>query len=292
MRPNHHQFLAFAYVVREGSFSAAAIRLGVTQSTITQHVAKLEAQIGSPLLLRSRTGIEVTRTGQEFYDLADRLVSLDAEIGERLRGFEAMQIGHLKVIANAPQPGLRVIRDFRAAHPDVQVDFALHDWTTATRMIRDRRADVGVLTDAPKSDDWHEEPLEEVRYTAYLRHDHPLAGKTEISLSDLSTQTLILPETGSLTERVVTQALKKNHITLRHLTRMTGFPLMCEAVLQGLGIAVFLTESGMIAQDLVQVPLRELDRPHRISIVAPKDRARLRLVRAFFRTAGSLSNPV
>jgi len=42
MRPNHHQFEAFAYVVREGSFSAAATRLGVTQSTITQHIANLE----------------------------------------------------------------------------------------------------------------------------------------------------------------------------------------------------------------------------------------------------------
>ncbi|MEL7216779.1 MAG: LysR family transcriptional regulator, partial [Pseudomonadota bacterium] len=42
MRPYHHQFIAFAYVVREGSFSAAATRMGVTQSTITQHIGNLE----------------------------------------------------------------------------------------------------------------------------------------------------------------------------------------------------------------------------------------------------------
>ncbi len=285
MRPNHHQFLAFAYVVREGSFSAAAARLGVTQSTITQHVSKLEVQVGSPLLLRSRSGVEVTRTGQEFYDLADRLVSLDAEIGEQLRGFEAMQIGHLKVIANAPQPGLRIIREFRANHPDVQVDFALHDWTTATRMIRDRRADVGVLTDAPKVDDWHQEYIGDVRYMAYLRSDHALARRQAISLYDLTAQTLILPEAGSLTEKVVTQALKREQVMLPSQTRMTGFPLMCEAVFQGLGVAIFLEDSGTIANGLVQVPVAELSKAHRISIVAPTDRARLRLVKAFFEAA-------
>jgi len=64
MRPNPHQFEAFAYVVREGSFSAAATRLGVTQSTITQHIANLEKGVGTLLLLRGRDGVELTPTGQ------------------------------------------------------------------------------------------------------------------------------------------------------------------------------------------------------------------------------------
>ena len=93
MRPNHHQFEAFAYVVREGSFSAAATRLGVTQSTITQHIAKLEKSVGTLLLVRGRDGVELTPAGQDFYDLADRMVALDAEVSERLEGFNAMKRG-------------------------------------------------------------------------------------------------------------------------------------------------------------------------------------------------------
>jgi len=56
MRPNHHQFVAFAYVVREGSFSAAAARLGVTQSTVTQHVANLEQGWGRSCSCAGATG--------------------------------------------------------------------------------------------------------------------------------------------------------------------------------------------------------------------------------------------
>ena len=79
MRPNHHQFIAFAHVVREGSFSAAAARMGVTQSTVTQHIANLEKAAGTLLLRRGRDGVELTPAGQEFYDLADRMAALEAE---------------------------------------------------------------------------------------------------------------------------------------------------------------------------------------------------------------------
>lgn len=211
MRPNHHQFIAFAYVVREGSFSRAAGRLGVTQSTVTQHVANLEKQVGSQLLLRSREGVEVTRTGQEFYDLADRLVSLDSAISERLEGFEAMERGHLRVIANAPQPGLRAIREFRSRYPQVEVDFALHDWTAVTSMLRDRRADVALLTDPPRTDDWDYHPLTTMRYVAYLPPDSKLNHRANLSLRDLAEETVIIPEQGSLTERVIRTALNSQH---------------------------------------------------------------------------------
>lgn len=288
MRPNHHQFVAFAYVVREGSFSAAATRLGVTQSTITQHVANLEKEVGTQLLLRNREGVSVTRTGQEFFDLADRLVALDSAISERLEGFEAMQKGHLKVIANAPQPTLRAILEFRRTYPGVQVDFALHDWTTATTMIRNRRADVGLITDAPVTDEWDRVPLQYVRYVAYVQDISPWAASRDLSLRDLENETVILPEQGSLTERVIRAASKKHGIEFRRSIRMTTFPLMCEAVLQGIGIAIFLNRSGLIASGLREIPIRELSHSHQISIVAPRDRARLRLVRAFIDTAADL----
>lgn len=287
MRANHHRFVAFAYVVREGSFSHAANRLGVTQSAVTQHVAKLEEQVGSQLLLRRRDGVELTRTGQELYDLADRLVTLDTAISERLEGFAAMERGHIKVIANAPLPALRAISQFRQIYPEVEIDFALYAWTTAVRLLRERRADVGLITDPPKSDDWERVPIQQVRYVAYLLPSSPLADRRVLTFKDLKNETLILPETGSLTERVVREAQEKYGATFQHTLKMTTFPLMCEAVLQGAGIAIFLANSGLISRGLVEVPVAELSETHETAVVAPKDRSRLRLVKAFIEVASS-----
>jgi len=285
MRPNHHQFEAFAYVVREGSFSAAATRLGVTQSTITQHIAKLEASVGTLLLLRGRDGVQLTSAGQEFYDLADRMVALDVEVSERLEGFNAMREGRLKIIANAPQPALRIIARFRRRFPDIRVDFGLHDWTTATSIIKDRLADVGLITDAPDNDKWDRIHIETARYVAYCRGDHPFAGSRRISLATLAQETVIVPEKGSLTRRLLEQACRRHHLSLNRVVSMTTFPLMCEAVLQGISIALFLQNSSLIKDDICEIDIEEMPEARHTSLIATKDRTRLKLVSEFINAA-------
>ncbi len=289
MRTNHHQFMAFAYVVREGSFSAAAARLGVTQSTVTQHIAKLEEQVGAQIVIRGRDGVTLTRTGEEFYDLADRLVTLQTTISEQLEGFAALNKGYLKVIANAPQPALKIIGAFGRRYPDVRIDFGLHDWTTATRMIRDRLADIGLITSAPPSEDWICTKVHETRYVAYVPKEHALAGRGALSLHELTEHTVILPELGSLTERVVSTKLRELGLTLPRVIRTTTFPVMCEAVMQGIGIAIFLQESSLLNDAMVELPVHELDQTYETSFVAPKDRARLRLIAAFAEVAEATS---
>ncbi|WP_299891468.1 LysR family transcriptional regulator [uncultured Ruegeria sp.] len=285
MHPNHHQFEAFAYVVREGSFSAAAARLGVTQSTITQHIAKLEKTVGTLLLLRGRDGVEFTPTGQEFYDLADRMVALDAEVSERLEGYNAMREGRLKIIGNAPQPALKIIARFRQHFPDIRVDFGLHDWTTATTMIRNRLADVGLITDAPEHDAWDRIHIEQAQYVLYCPADHWLAQQGEVSLSDLQQETLIVPEKGSLTQRLLSQTCKSHGIALTRTVTMTTFPLMCEAVLQGIGVALFLRNSSLIQDNIAQVAIREMPDAQDTYLIATKDRTRLKLVAEFINAA-------
>mgnify|MGYP003627245678 CR=1 FL=1 len=285
MRPNHHQFEAFAYIVREGSFSAAAARLGVTQSTITQHITNLEKRVGTLLLVRGRDGVELTSAGQDFYDLADRMVALDAEVSERLEGFNAMKQGRLKVIGNAPQPALRIIARFREQFPEISIDFGLYDWTTATSMIANRLSDVGLITDAPENDAWERIHIESLPYVVYCQSEHPISKSTRISLRDLTDEPVILPEKGSLTRRLVTQTCRNHDITLNRVVTMTSFPLMCEAVLQGIGVAVFIKNSSLIKENLCEIELREMLEPRSTSLIATKDRARLRLVEAFINTA-------
>ena len=279
MRPNHHQFVAFAYVVREGSFSAAALRMGVTQSTVTQHIGNLEKAAGTLLLRRGRDGVELTPAGQEFYDLADRMAALEAEVSERLEGFNAMKEGRLNVIGNAPQPALRLISTFLRRFPDIEVSFGLYDWSTATQMIRNRLADVALITDAPESDLWERIHIESAGYVLYCPFGHPFSGRDSVSLSDLQTETLIIPEKGSLTRRVVEDACRTHRIALTRIVTMTTFPLMYEAVLQGVGVAIFLRESSLIKNAVAEIPIEELGHQHETCLIATKDRVRLKLVR-------------
>lgn len=83
---------SFATLVKCGSFTRAATKLGITQAAVSQHVFRLEAKFGV-LLIRHARKIELTPTGQAVLDywasleqaearLADRLADADAEVGE------------------------------------------------------------------------------------------------------------------------------------------------------------------------------------------------------------------
>jgi hypothetical protein len=66
---------------------------------------------------------------------------------------------------------------------------------------------------------------------------------------------------------------------------MTTFPLMCEAVLQRIGVALFLRNSSLIQDNIAQVAIHEMPDAQDTYLIATKDRTRLKLVAEFINAA-------
>lgn len=281
MSASTHQMNAFAQVVRSGSISEAALALGVSQSAVSQHIAKLEAAIGAQLLIRGRDGIALTQVGQDLFPLADRYAVLGREIAERLRGHASLDLGHLTIIANAPQPALSLIARYAERYPNVSIDFTLFDWASAMQRVRERRVDVAIITNPTQLDELYIEPLLTARYVLYARTDHPLAQKERITLGQVADHTVILPEKGSLTQRVISKALADHGIAAGRLVTMTTFPVMKEAILQGIGVGFFLEASSVAEPRLREVEVAELDAAFSTCAVIPRHKLGLRLTQSF-----------
>lgn len=118
------QLRYFAAVAREGSISRAAARLGIAQPAVSRRIADLEAEAGVPLLLRHGRGVQMTEAGT---DLLARAESIIAELTEAERELAARRSapGGMVAIgmthAMAATLGPRLVRAFRARHPDVLV---------------------------------------------------------------------------------------------------------------------------------------------------------------------------
>src|ERR1051325_3599604 len=100
-------------VARHGSVTAAARELDYSQSSVSHHLGRLEAETGAQLLQRAGRGIKLTQAGRL---LADRAAEISAHVGltagrVRLAGF-ASAIGSLVVPAAAAlareHPGLEI----------------------------------------------------------------------------------------------------------------------------------------------------------------------------------------
>ncbi|MEJ8474622.1 LysR family transcriptional regulator [Roseibium algae] len=284
-KPSPYQITAFTYVARERSFSRAAQRLDVTQSSVTQHVAKLEKLMGTQLFVRRRNGLEMTRAGNELFAITDRLATLDQLVTEKINDYSSLTDGHIRVIANAPRPAMPILSRFGELFPKVQIDFTLYNWTSAMSLLADRQVDIAIVTEPEESDGLFTQVLRRTVYMAHMRADHPLAGRKRISMRDLQSETLILPEDGSLTQKIARSKIAEHGLVFRRIIRTTTFPMVKEAILHGLGIGFLLENSLFPSDKLVSIPVEEMPEQYRDCITVPVDKRELRLIRSFLDVA-------
>ena len=112
-------------VVDEGSFTRAASRVHRTQSTVSQQVRKLEQAVGKTLLLRDRTGSNVSATedGELMLAYARRLLAIADEAQQVLSAPRSARVLRLGVPEDFDVARLTVLlAKFSARHPDLRLE--------------------------------------------------------------------------------------------------------------------------------------------------------------------------
>ena len=115
----------FVCVVDEGSFTRAAERVHRTQSTVSQQIRKLEELVGHSLLLRDRTGqnVSVTEHGELLIHYARRLLALSSEAVEALASDLDLEILRIGVPEDFDARRLAVIlAGFNRARPEARLE--------------------------------------------------------------------------------------------------------------------------------------------------------------------------
>ncbi|HEX8046297.1 LysR family transcriptional regulator [Rhizobium sp.] len=123
-----NELTMFASVARHGSFSAAALVLGIPKSRVSRRIAALEARLGVRLLQRSTRSVNLTSVGQEFLKHCNEMIDaarLAFEVAERAGEAPA---GRLRVscpVGFAHVFVAPVLWKFMVAHPAVRLDLDL-----------------------------------------------------------------------------------------------------------------------------------------------------------------------
>lgn len=276
-----YQISAFTEAARSKSFSKAAALMGVTQSSISQHVANLEDHVGAKLLIRRREGLELTQAGRELFEVSDRLRTLEQLVEEKIGNYADLETGHLTIVANAPRPAMPVIAKYLAQHPRVSIEFSLKSWEAAVESLTAREVDIAMIVEAPADDTLWIGEIGRTRYKAFVSRSHPMANRKKISLADLATETVILPEDGSLTQTLVRQKAADLGVALQKVVRTTTFPVVKEAILHGIGVGFMLEDGQFDSTNLVALEIAEMGESFRNCLVTPREKRDLRLVSSF-----------
>ncbi len=120
---------AFIAVCTAGTFTEAAEHLSVTKSAVSQHVARLERELGVQLLHRSTRKLTVTDAGAALLQEGGALLKQAQELADRTRHRSAQLSGVLRV-TSAEEAASRVaplIAEYSRRHPRVRVEYCPSD---------------------------------------------------------------------------------------------------------------------------------------------------------------------
>ncbi|MEV3929432.1 LysR substrate-binding domain-containing protein [Streptomyces sp. NPDC049944] len=135
------QLRTFLAVAQTLSFTQAARRLGVRQSTVSQHVRRLESEAGRQLFSRDTHRVDLTEDGEAMLGFARTILQANERAaafftGTRLRGRVRFGASEDFVLTRLPE----ILESFRREHPDVELELtvelsgALHRQLAAGRL--------------------------------------------------------------------------------------------------------------------------------------------------------------
>ncbi len=188
----------FRAVAELGSFSAAARQLHVAQSSVSEQVADLEAELGGALLNRGGRKIRLTPMGAVFLEEARKTLGAAERAVEvtqsSMRGESGtLSIGFFLWGAGGFFP--RIIREYRRRHPGIRLSLLEMHANDQVQALEEGRLDVGLTRppDASAARVLESELLLRDPVVVAVRPDHRFAGR-EVTLAELAGERLLLAE--------------------------------------------------------------------------------------------------
>lgn len=274
----------FVRTAREGSIARAAEKEHIAASALSRRLADLEHVFGTPLLVRSPRGVELTDAGQLVFSrgqqLEDNLQTLAREVlalGQQASGTVRLFANMSAVIGFLPER----IKAFTAAYPLVDISLTEQDTRDVLRACLDDRADigVGVQADIPAGmESWHfaDDPL-----LVVLPPGHALARQRSIDFAAVLACPLVRIHAGGALDVFLHERAAIARTAIRTAVSVTSFDASCRMVEAGLGIAV-VPQSAAAAyagsRRFVRRPLAESWAARALHVYALRKSPRMRAV--------------
>jgi DNA-binding transcriptional LysR family regulator len=191
---------AFALVLDLGSISGAASVLGYTQSAVSQQLAALEREVGTPLVDRSQRPLRSTRAGALLRPHVERVLAAvggaEAAVEDLRGGTPPLRLAAFASALSSFVPA--AVRDLRRARSELVVRVLQLETDEAVERLRGGDADLAVVHHMPGLAVPETAGLQRRRLLVddlyvVLPEGHRLARRDAVSIADLEPEPLILP---------------------------------------------------------------------------------------------------
>ncbi|ONI74076.1 hypothetical protein BWI15_11940 [Kribbella sp. ALI-6-A] len=276
--PDLHQLRVFVAIVDAGGFSAAAPRLGLTQSTVSTHLRRLEAELGTVLIDRSGNSLRLTTAGESLLGYARQILALTEAALDQLARLSTKPVTGTLTIGGTTTSGERILperlQSFLQRYPDVTLALSVSNTADTVRQVLDGSLALALVGDDVDKALLISRPVGTEQQIVIVSGSHPLAGQ-RVEPGDLRGTSVLVREPGSSTRRYQERLYAEWRIPRSTISSMASTSAITNAVAAGLGISCLprvavrdALASGRVAQ--LHLDPAPPDRP--VTVIRNRDR--------------------
>ena len=227
-------------VEKQGSLTAAAEVLFVTQSALSHSMRKLEQQLGTRVWLREGRSLRLTQAGRYLLSVADRVLPQLALAEDRLRQFAQGERGTLRIGMECHpcyQWLLKVVSPYLAAWPDVDVDVKQKFQFGGIGALFGYEIDLLVTPDPLFKPGLHFEPVFDYEQVLVVARHHPLADASHVEPRQLTQEVLITYPVATDRLDVYNRFLLPAGVTPKRHKTIETTDIILQMVASGRGVA-------------------------------------------------------
>ena len=248
-------------VEQQGSLTAAAEKLFLTQSALSHSMKKLEQQLGTDIWLREGRSLRLTQAGQYLLAVSNRLLPQLSLAEERLRQFAQGERGTLRIGMECHpcyQWLLKVVSPYLADWPDVDVDVKQKFQFGGIGALFGYEIDMLVTPDPLYKPSLMFQPVFDYEQVLVVHRQHALAQAEYVTPAQLSSETLITYPVDIDRLDIYNQFLQPAGISPHVHKPIETTDIMLQMVASGRGVAAlprWLVEEYQTRFDVVPVKL-------------------------------------
>ncbi|MEN0060686.1 MAG: LysR family transcriptional regulator [Myxococcota bacterium] len=217
-----------------GGVTRAASAMGLTQSAVSHHLARLQERLGATLVRRTGRGVTLTQQGEVLVRRGRAVLRQLSALEEALRGETRLAVCtqcHTAYDWLAP-----VLAHFEMEHPNARIDIRVNHSRDPIEALRHRHVDLALCHSAP-GPGLVGHPLLVDPFVAVLPKDHPAAAGDTVSAADLVDGTVLVHDVPSAHLREVGALLFGDTPPSRSM-RLPLTDTMLQLVAHGYGVAI------------------------------------------------------
>lgn len=234
MTLSHYE--VFVTVIERGSLVSAAEQLNLTPSAISHALATLERNLGFSILVRSRTGVQITANGQKVLPLIREVLQANERLSQHVMNLNGLETGTITIgafssviIAWLPN----MVKEFRQMHPNITVCIEQGGYGDVERWVAGNKVDIGfvsMIEDATlQLTPLYRDPL-----MCIAPHDYP--SKDSITVAELAEQNIIVQRDGY--DQDTQNLLIKHQLVAKSVAKAIDDAAILALVESGIGLSV------------------------------------------------------